>query len=266
MASWTNRCTSTSTPRSRAAGTSPPRCCWRRSGIRSRSTADIGSRCRRPAAPTRCRSSAVRGSPTGTTCSPSRLRSSSTSRRTCSSLWGNDENFFEWSPGRILFINGGLTWRPTGKLRLDGTYALQQVRRVSDGSMVNIAHLPRLKMEYQLSRPDLHPPRRRVQPREAGLPARRHPHRGAAAHLRPVGQRLRADPGVHPQLVPGRRAVLVSAESGNGRVSRLWEHAAGSDRSDESARDGAAEVRGRVLPEDELSVSHVALGEETMSP
>jgi hypothetical protein len=68
-------------------------------------------------------------------------------------LWGNDENFFEWSPGRILFINGGLTWRPTGKLRLDGTYALQQVRRVSDGSMVNIAHLPRLKMEYQLSRP-----------------------------------------------------------------------------------------------------------------
>jgi Domain of unknown function (DUF5916) len=68
-------------------------------------------------------------------------------------LWGNDENFFEWSPGRILFINGGLTWRPTGKLRLDGTYALQQVRRVSDGSMVNIAHLPRLKLEYQLSRP-----------------------------------------------------------------------------------------------------------------
>ena len=46
-----------------------------------------------------------------------------------------------------------MTWRPTGKLRLDGTYALQQVRRVSDGSLVNVAHLPRLKMEYQLSRP-----------------------------------------------------------------------------------------------------------------
>jgi hypothetical protein len=28
-----------------------------------------------------------------------------------------------------------MTWRPTGKLRLDGTYALQQVRRVSDGSL-----------------------------------------------------------------------------------------------------------------------------------
>ena len=68
-------------------------------------------------------------------------------------LWGNDENFFEWSPGRILIHNLGVTWRPTGKLRLDGTYALQQVRRISDGSLVNVAHLPRLKMEYQLSRP-----------------------------------------------------------------------------------------------------------------
>lgn len=68
-------------------------------------------------------------------------------------LWGNDENFFEWSPGRIIIHNFGLTWRPTGKLRLDGTYALQQVRRRSDGSLVNVAHLPRLKLEYQLSRP-----------------------------------------------------------------------------------------------------------------
>ena len=68
-------------------------------------------------------------------------------------LWGNDENFFEWSSGRIIISNFGVTWRPTGKLRLDGTYALQQVRRVSDGSLVNVAHLPRLKMEYQLSRP-----------------------------------------------------------------------------------------------------------------
>ena len=68
-------------------------------------------------------------------------------------LWGNDENFFEWSPGRIIIHNFGLTWRPTGKLRLDGTYALQQVRRRSDGSLVSVAHLPRLKLEYQLSRP-----------------------------------------------------------------------------------------------------------------
>ena len=68
-------------------------------------------------------------------------------------LWGNDENFFEWSPGRILIGNAALTWRPTDKLRLESTYAIQQVRRRSDGSLVNVQHIPRLKVEYQLSRP-----------------------------------------------------------------------------------------------------------------
>nr|MBA2458036.1 hypothetical protein [Gemmatimonadales bacterium] len=68
-------------------------------------------------------------------------------------LWGNDENFYEWSPGRIIIANGGITWRPTDKLRLEGTYALQQVRRRSDGSLVDVQHIPRAKLEYQLSRP-----------------------------------------------------------------------------------------------------------------
>jgi hypothetical protein len=68
-------------------------------------------------------------------------------------LWGNDENFYEWSPGRIIIANGGLSWRPTGQVRVDGTYALQEVRRRSDGSLVNRQHIPRVKLEYQLSRP-----------------------------------------------------------------------------------------------------------------
>ncbi len=68
-------------------------------------------------------------------------------------LWGNDENFFEWSPGRIFIANGGLTWRPTDKLRVEGTYAWQQVNRRSDRSLVSVQHIPRLKLEYQISRP-----------------------------------------------------------------------------------------------------------------
>lgn len=68
-------------------------------------------------------------------------------------LWGNDENFFEWSPGRIIIANGGMAWRPTDRLRFDATYALQQVRRRSDGTLVNVRHIPRLKVEYQLARP-----------------------------------------------------------------------------------------------------------------
>ena len=68
-------------------------------------------------------------------------------------LWGNDENFYEWSPGRIIIANGGFAFRPSDKLRFDATYALQQVRRRSDGSLVDVQHIPRLKVEYQLSRP-----------------------------------------------------------------------------------------------------------------
>ena len=68
-------------------------------------------------------------------------------------LWGNDENFYEWSPGRIIIANGGLNWRPTGQVRVESTYALQEVRRRSDGSLVNRQHIPRVKVEYQLSRP-----------------------------------------------------------------------------------------------------------------
>ena len=47
-------------------------------------------------------------------------------------LWGNDENFFEWSPGRIIIHNAGLTWRPTDKVRLDGTYALEPAPPLSE--------------------------------------------------------------------------------------------------------------------------------------
>jgi hypothetical protein len=68
-------------------------------------------------------------------------------------LWGHDENFFEWASGDLALFNAGLDWRPTDQLRLNGTYQLQRVGRRSDGSTVDIQHIPRLKVEYQLSRP-----------------------------------------------------------------------------------------------------------------
>ncbi len=68
-------------------------------------------------------------------------------------LWGHDENFLEWASGDLTLFNAGLDWRPADKLRLNGTYQLQRVGRRSDGSTVNIQHIPRLKVEYQLSRP-----------------------------------------------------------------------------------------------------------------
>lgn len=68
-------------------------------------------------------------------------------------LYGNDENFFEWSSGELFILNGGFTWRPTDQIRVEGTYQHQQVNRRTDGSLVDIQRVPRLKVEYQISRP-----------------------------------------------------------------------------------------------------------------
>jgi hypothetical protein len=68
-------------------------------------------------------------------------------------LWGHDENYYEWASGDLTVLNAGLDWRPTDQLRLNGSYQLQRVGRRTDGSTVNIQHIPRLKVEYQLSRP-----------------------------------------------------------------------------------------------------------------
>jgi hypothetical protein len=68
-------------------------------------------------------------------------------------LWGRDENFYEWASANITWLDLSLDWRPTDKLRVNGLYRLQYVGRRTDGSTVNIWRSPRLKLEYQLSRP-----------------------------------------------------------------------------------------------------------------
>jgi hypothetical protein len=68
-------------------------------------------------------------------------------------LWGQDENFFEWASAKITWLDLTLDWRPTHKLRINSLYRLQYVGRRTDGSTVDIWRSPRLKIEYQLSRP-----------------------------------------------------------------------------------------------------------------
>jgi len=68
-------------------------------------------------------------------------------------LWGKDENFYEWSSADIIFMNLGAAWKPTGQLRVDARYQLQSFRRRSDDSIVGIRRIPRVKTEYQISRP-----------------------------------------------------------------------------------------------------------------
>jgi hypothetical protein len=68
-------------------------------------------------------------------------------------LWGHDENFFEWASANITWLDLTLDWRPTPKLRVNGRYQLQWVGRRTDGSTVDLWRSPRVKVEYQLSRP-----------------------------------------------------------------------------------------------------------------
>ena len=48
-------------------------------------------------------------------------------------VWGRDENFFEWSPADIDYIDLSLDYRPTEQLRVEGRYQLQDFDRRSDG-------------------------------------------------------------------------------------------------------------------------------------
>ncbi len=107
-------------------------------------------------------------------------------------VWGRDENFYEWSSANIGLMNLNVQWRPTDRLRVDGSYIWQYYYRRTDGSKVGEGRIPRLKVEYQLSR---------------------------AIFLRVVGQytalfqdSLRDDSRTNdPLLVPGPEGTLVRA-------------------------------------------------------
>lgn len=67
-------------------------------------------------------------------------------------VWGQDENFQEWSSADILIASLTLTLRPTSQLRMSGTWAYDQFNRKTDGSRVLLRNTPRLRAEYQLNR------------------------------------------------------------------------------------------------------------------
>ena len=67
-------------------------------------------------------------------------------------LWGRDENFFEWSSADIIYATLNAAWRPTERLRVNGSYQHQQFDRRTDGSTVGMRRIPRIRTEYQLSR------------------------------------------------------------------------------------------------------------------
>ena len=68
-------------------------------------------------------------------------------------IGGQDDNFDEWSSAWILYTTLDATWRPTDKLRINPRWLEQRVYRKSDGSLVRLRTIPRIKTEYQVTRP-----------------------------------------------------------------------------------------------------------------
>jgi len=68
-------------------------------------------------------------------------------------LGGQDENFDEWSSALIFNATIDANWRPSDQIRVNARYLEQRVHRKSDGTLVRLRSIPRLKVEYQVSRP-----------------------------------------------------------------------------------------------------------------
>ncbi|HYW52308.1 MAG TPA: DUF5916 domain-containing protein [Gemmatimonadaceae bacterium] len=67
-------------------------------------------------------------------------------------LYGVDENFPEWSSAQILVASLGLNVRPTEQLRIAGTWGYETYDRRTDGTRVLTRNVPRVRMEYQVTR------------------------------------------------------------------------------------------------------------------
>ncbi|HKW48634.1 MAG TPA: carbohydrate binding family 9 domain-containing protein [Gemmatimonadaceae bacterium] len=65
---------------------------------------------------------------------------------------GQDENFYEWAQANIDLATLTVSMRPNDRVRLDASYQYQDFWRRSDGSLVARNVIPRLKVEYQLTR------------------------------------------------------------------------------------------------------------------
>lgn len=67
-------------------------------------------------------------------------------------IFGKDENFFEWSNANVDIGTFTLNVRPTEQFRINFIYKEARYVRRTDGTTVDVERIPRLKVEYQLTR------------------------------------------------------------------------------------------------------------------
>ena len=66
---------------------------------------------------------------------------------------GNDVDFSETSRVRRVDAGASFNWRPTDKVRVNGSYVSSRLTRRSDDQVTTRIRIPRLKVEYQIARP-----------------------------------------------------------------------------------------------------------------
>jgi hypothetical protein len=67
-------------------------------------------------------------------------------------LWGRDENYYEWTSANVQLPSVTLSWQPTPEFRLNGTFNGQYYWRYTDKTLVSRTVIPRVDVEYQLTR------------------------------------------------------------------------------------------------------------------
>lgn len=77
----------------------------------------------------------------------------STFAASASVLFGRDVSYFEPATAKAFSWKASLDWRPNGQLRVSAQYQYSLLDRLRDGTRFATARIPRLKIEYQLSRP-----------------------------------------------------------------------------------------------------------------
>ncbi len=65
---------------------------------------------------------------------------------------GQDENFYEWAQADIDLIQLAMSVRPSDRARIEGTFDYQDYWRRTDHSLVGRNMIPRVKLEYQITR------------------------------------------------------------------------------------------------------------------
>ena len=66
--------------------------------------------------------------------------------------YGHTLDFFETSRANRVRANASVDWRPTEQIRVGGSFLSDRYTRASDGRVQTTTRIPRLKVEYQLSR------------------------------------------------------------------------------------------------------------------